>query len=190
MQEELAMGAAASRGDCRVLVVDDNVDSAQSMSLLLGLEGYVVECAYDGEQALVRAEGFRPHVVLLDLGLPRYSGYEVARRLRGEGGAAADPFLLLVAVSGYGRERDRQAAREAGFDLHLTKPADPDEVLRVLAERRVLRSAAVRAAALSPAASTAAGTAPAQSAAGPVPSHAGEPAARPGTPGAGAVPNA
>jgi CheY-like chemotaxis protein len=133
--------ADPSAKDCRVLVVDDNVDSAQSMSLLLGLEGYQVECAYDGEQALQRAERFLPHVVLLDLGLPRFSGYEVARRLRGEGGIGADPSLLLVAVSGYGRERDRQAAREAGFDLHLTKPADPDDVLRVLADRKALRDA-------------------------------------------------
>jgi CheY-like chemotaxis protein len=125
-----------------VLVVDDNVDSAQSMSLLLELEGYRVECAYDGEEALQRAAAFRPDVVLLDLGLPRLSGYEVARRLRGEieAGATLPQEVLLVAVSGYGRERDRRAAREAGFDLHLTKPADPDEVLRVLAQRRTLRS--------------------------------------------------
>jgi CheY-like chemotaxis protein len=116
-----------------VLVVDDNVDAAESMRLLLGLEGYRVECAHDGEEALRAADRLRPEVVLLDLGLPRLSGYEVARRLR------AGPFgeaLLLVAVSGFGRERDREAAREAGFDLHLTKPADPEVVLRVLSERR------------------------------------------------------
>lgn len=135
---DVITGAAAPEGACRVLVVDDNVDSAQSMSLLLGLEGYQVECAYDGEEALLRAARFRPEVVLLDLGLPRFSGFEVARRLRGEPSGAS---MLLVAVSGYGRERDRQAAREAGFDLHLTKPADPDEVLRVVAERRALRAA-------------------------------------------------
>lgn len=140
---DATMGATAPDGACRVLVVDDNVDSAQSMSLLLGLEGYQVDCAYDGEEALVRADRFRPEVVLLDLGLPRFSGYEVARRLRGE---PAGDDMLLVAVSGYGRERDRQAAREAGFDLHLTKPADPDEVLRVLSERRELRAAGRRAA--------------------------------------------
>jgi len=135
---DATMGATAPDAACRVLVVDDNVDSAQSMSLLLGLEGYQVECAYDGEQALVGADRFRPEVVLLDLGLPRFSGYEVARRLRAE---PTGDDVLLVAVSGYGRERDRQAAREAGFDLHLTKPADPDEVLRVLSERRELREA-------------------------------------------------
>jgi len=142
--EQASTGADARSRGCRVLVVDDNVDSAQSMGLLLGLEGYEVACAYDGAEALVRAEQFRPHVVLLDLGLPRYSGYEVARRLRGESGAPADPALLLVAVSGYGQERDREAARAAGFDLHLTKPADPDEVLRVLAQRAALRDEARR----------------------------------------------
>jgi CheY-like chemotaxis protein len=122
---------------CKVLVVDDNVDSAQSMSLLLGLEGYAVECAYDGEEALQRAESFGPEVVLLDLGLPRISGYEVATRLRAASEASRQP-LLLVAVSGYGRDQDRKAAREAGFDMHLTKPADPDEVLRVLASRSTI----------------------------------------------------
>ncbi len=139
-----AIGETAPNGACRVLVVDDNIDSAQSMSLLLGLAGYQVDCAYDGEEALRCAEHFAPQVVLLDLGLPRFSGYEVARRLRDQ---PSGDVLLLVAVSGYGRERDRQAAREAGFDLHLTKPADPDEVLRVLAERQVLRNAGRRAAA-------------------------------------------
>jgi CheY-like chemotaxis protein len=122
---------------CRVLVVDDNVDSAQSMSLLLELEGYAVACAYDGEEALQRADAFGPEVVLLDLGLPRISGYEVATRLRAASQANGQP-LLLVAVSGYGRDQDRKAAREAGFDMHLTKPADPDEVLRVLASRHSL----------------------------------------------------
>ena len=169
------MGAPAPEGACRVLVVDDNVDSAQSMSLLLGLEGYQVECAYDGEEALLRAERFHSEVVLLDLGLPRFSGYEVARRLRGE---PAGEDVLLVAVSGYGRERDRQAAREAGFDLHLTKPADPDEVLRVLAERRELRAAGrgpadVLRSPAAPGAGAATGPAPAST---PRPPGAGEPA--------------
>jgi CheY-like chemotaxis protein len=147
---DASMGTPPPDGPCRVLVVDDNVDSAQSMSLLLGLEGYTVDCAYDGEEALERAARFAPHVVLLDLGLPRYSGFEVARRLRDAARADGAPpqaeDMLLVAVSGYGRDSDRIAAREAGFDLHLTKPADPDEVLRVVADRRGLRDAARRAA--------------------------------------------
>jgi CheY-like chemotaxis protein len=197
---DATMGATAPDGACRVLVVDDNVDSAQSMSLLLGLEGYRVECAYDGEQALVGADRFRPEVVLLDLGLPRLSGYEVARRVRAE---PTGDDVLLVAVSGYGRERDRQAAREAGFDLHLTKPADPDEVLRVLSERRELREAGRRAAsALTTTAPPDAGAAPQASgpgapapqrsagSAGPAPSHAGARASTYDVPAAGAARNA
>lgn len=124
-------------GPFRVLVVDDNVDSARSMAMLLELEGYDVECAFDGEEALRLAASLRPHVVMLDLGLPLLNGYDVARRLRQDptmvrGGVP----LLLMAVSGYGRERDRIQAREAGFDLHLTKPADPELVLQLLARHR------------------------------------------------------
>jgi CheY-like chemotaxis protein len=199
---DATMGATAPDAACRVLVVDDNVDSAQSMSLLLGLEGYQVECAYDGEQALFGAGRFLPEVVLLDLGLPRYSGYEVARRLRAE---PTGDDVLLVAVSGYGRERDRQAAREAGFDLHLTKPADPDEVLRVLSERRELREASrLAASALTTTAPPGAGAAPQPSdprapssepqraggSAEPAPSPAGARASPHDVPAAGAVRNA
>lgn len=117
----------------RVLVVDDNVDSAQSMSLLLQLEGHTVACAHDGLEALQTAEQFDPQVVLLDLGLPRMNGYEVARKLRQSRDEQA-ARLLLVAISGYGREQDRTAAQEAGFDFHLTKPADPDVVMRMMQE--------------------------------------------------------
>jgi CheY-like chemotaxis protein len=183
-----SMSACVPAGACRVLVVDDNVDSAQSMSLLLGLEGYQVDCAYDGEEALHAAERFSPQVVLLDLGLPRFSGFEVARRLRAEPWGDA---LLLVAVSGYGRERDRQAAREAGFDLHLTKPADPDEVLRVLAERGPLREAGRRASIVTTTAQPDAGgaTPPAPMPDGPAQGPEGGPAPRCDAPGAGAVRN-
>lgn len=117
----------------RVLVVDDNVDSAQSMSLLLQLEGHTVACAHDGLEALQTAEQFNPQVVLLDLGLPRMNGYEVARKLR-QAREHDQSRLLLVAISGYGREQDRAAAQEAGFDFHLTKPADPDVVMQMMQE--------------------------------------------------------
>ena len=176
--------SAPTPGACRVLVVDDNVDSAQSMSLLLGLEGYQVECAYDGEEALTRAGSFQPDVVLLDLGLPRFSGYEVARRLRAE---PAGDAQLLVAVSGYGRERDRQAARAAGFDLHLTKPADPDEVLRVLADRQALRAAGRAAEVTGPGSPGAAAASPPGSTA---PGPAAAPGSRSDAPVAGAARNA
>ena len=115
----------------RVLVVDDNVDSAQSMSLLLQLEGHTVACAHDGLEALQAARDFGPQVVLLDLGLPRMNGYDVARQLR-EHEKGDQPRMLLIAISGYGRDQDRQAAHDAGFDFHLTKPADPDVVMRMM----------------------------------------------------------
>ncbi len=117
----------------RILVVDDNVDSAQSMALLLQLEGHQVECAHDGAQALERAQASKPQVVLLDLELPQMNGYDVARTLRRSDGGDQ---LLLIAISGFGRDRDRAAAMEAGFDCHLTKPADPDEVIRLVTQPR------------------------------------------------------
>ncbi len=116
----------------RVLVVDDNVDSAESLALLLQIEGHEVASAYDGNSALRTAQTFDPQVVLLDLGLPDIDGFQVARALRlAEGGAAR----LLVALTGFGRDSDRAEAMAAGFDKHLTKPVDPDVVIRLLQER-------------------------------------------------------
>jgi CheY-like chemotaxis protein len=110
-------------------VVDDNRDAAESMGLLLGLQGHQVRTAHDGAGALTVAEAFRPEVVLLDIGLPGMDGYEVARRLRAqENGARA----LLIAVTGYGQDEDRRRADEAGFDHHLLKPPDPGAVERLL----------------------------------------------------------
>jgi CheY-like chemotaxis protein len=113
----------------RVLVVDDNVDSAETMALLLGSEGHDVQMAYDGQEALDVAEAFRPHVVLLDIGLPVKSGLEVARALRREPWAA---HVTIIAMSGWGRDADRQSTREAGFDHHLVKPIDHDALRRLL----------------------------------------------------------
>lgn len=120
---------------CRVLVVDDNVDAARTMAMLLELEGYQVECAFDGQQALDCVRDRPPDALLLDIGLPRLDGLEVARRLRAQPGEAARK-RLLVAVSGYGRDQDRAQALQAGFDLHFTKPADPEQLLQVLARHR------------------------------------------------------
>lgn len=103
----------------RVLIVDDNRDSADSLGTLLELGGHRVEVAYDGEAGLEAAERFAPEVVLLDIGLPRLDGYEVARRLRAERDG-----LLIVAVTGYGQESARRKSAEAGFDHHLLKPVD------------------------------------------------------------------
>jgi len=103
----------------RVLVVDDNLDAAEGLAMLLSLRGHQVATAYDGQDAIERAREMQPNVVLLDIGLPRIDGFEVARRLREEHPARP---MLLVALTGYGQERDRVRAREAGFDHHLLKP--------------------------------------------------------------------
>jgi signal transduction histidine kinase/DNA-binding response OmpR family regulator len=106
---------------CRVLVVDDNTDAADSLAMLLRLAGHEVEVAHDGPTALAVAEEQKPDMLLLDIGLPGMDGYEVARRLR----ARVDlKPALLVALTGYGQEEDLRRSREAGFDRHLIKPAD------------------------------------------------------------------
>lgn len=117
----------------RVLVVEDNVDAAETLADLLRLWGYEVETVHDGEAAVYAAPRFRPRVVLLDIGLPRMNGYEVARWLRGRPELGD---LLIVAVTGYGQESDRARGREAGFDHHLVKPVDLDLLRRLLAEAR------------------------------------------------------
>ncbi len=111
----------SASGSRRVLVVDDNVDSAESMAVLLRLYGHDVRLAHDGEAALEEARSFRPDVMFLDIDLPKMDGYEVARRLRLE---PAMGGLTLVAMTGYGQEEERRRTREAGFHSHLVKPVD------------------------------------------------------------------
>lgn len=106
----------------RVLVVDDNLDSAESLSLLLELMGHEVRTAHDGEQALAEADAFRPDLVLMDIGMPRMDGYEAARRLREAEWAAS---IILVALTGWGQDEDRRRSEAAGFNHHLIKPVDP-----------------------------------------------------------------
>jgi PAS domain S-box-containing protein len=127
--------AAAGLPRRRVLVVDDNVDAADSLALLLKLSGQETRVAYDGPTALLVAEAFRPQLVLLDIGMPGMDGYEVARRLREQGRK-----VPLVAVTGWGQEEDRRRSREAGFDHHLVKPVDPSALQQLLAvDDRVTR---------------------------------------------------
>jgi PAS domain S-box-containing protein len=114
-----------------ILVVDDNVDAAEMLSGLLALEGHHVVTVHDGLSALTAAEDLRPDVVLLDIGLPRLNGYEVARRLREEAGL--EP-IRIIAMTGYGQESDRQRALDAGCDEHLSKPVAPSTLRRCLAE--------------------------------------------------------
>jgi len=120
----------------RILVVDDNIDSASSLAAMLRLLGHEVRTAHDGVAALEIAESCSPEVVLLDIGLPRINGLEVARRLRG---ALHLEDALLVAMTGYGQDSDRRRSQEAGFDAHLVKPIDLDQLQAMLAGR--MRSA-------------------------------------------------
>jgi PAS domain S-box-containing protein len=113
----------------RVLVVDDNVDSAKVLAKLLRISGHDVRTAYTGPTALEAAAAYPPDVVLLDIGLPGLNGYEVARRLRQNHQLKG---VRLVAVTGYGQESDHQLSREAGFDLHLVKPVEYQEVRKLL----------------------------------------------------------
>lgn len=112
-------------GHLRILVVEDNADAADTLRDLLELFGHEVEVAYTGSEGLEAAHQFHPEVVLCDIGLPGMDGYAVARRLREDPETAAS---RLVALTGYGRDADRQLAQEAGFDLHLVKPVAPDEL--------------------------------------------------------------
>jgi signal transduction histidine kinase len=112
----------------RVLVVDDSTDAAESLAKLLRLAGHEVLVAHDGQKALEIAAAGQPTVMLLDIGLPGMDGYEVCRRMRQQGFAEA----RIIAVTGYGQERDRQRSREAGFDSHTIKPVDPSELMKLV----------------------------------------------------------
>jgi CheY-like chemotaxis protein len=116
----------------RILVVDDNEDAAEMLRTLLTSCNHEVLVAHSGEQALEGAGAFAPVAGLLDIGMPGMSGYELAAALR------RDPItagMFLVAITGWGQHEDRQRALTAGFDAHMTKPADPEAILALLAER-------------------------------------------------------
>ncbi|MEC4718597.1 ATP-binding protein [Noviherbaspirillum sp. CPCC 100848] len=127
--EEPEVSAAARHG-LRVMVVDDNVDAAESLALLLETEGHQVAVGHVAEDALAMMSQDAPQVFLLDIGLPDMDGYELARRLRAQAGT---PRPLLVALTGYGQLKDQEKSRAAGFDHHLVKPADIREVMALLA---------------------------------------------------------
>lgn len=123
-------------GQLRVLVVEDNPDAAEMLATLLSVFGHEPRIASDAVGGLRALLEFSPDVALLDIGLPGIDGHELARRIRREAGFE---HLPLVAISGWGRDEDVRRAREAGFDYHLTKPMQPDELERLLAsilERR------------------------------------------------------
>jgi PAS domain S-box-containing protein len=123
---------APAAGDAivrRVLVVDDSVDAAESLAMLLAFEGHETHKAHDGAAAVRTAERVRPDVVLMDIGLPVLNGYEACRRIRGHAWGAP---IVMVAITGWGQEEDREQSKAAGFDVHLVKPVDHNELLRVV----------------------------------------------------------
>jgi PAS domain S-box-containing protein len=121
--------SAGSQTRCRILVADDNRDAADSLGILLEGAGHHVRKAYDGRAALEAAEAFRPDVVLLDIGMPGMDGYEVARRIRAQRWGRE---MTLVALTGWGQSQDRERARAAGFDHHITKPLEPERLANLL----------------------------------------------------------
>lgn len=124
----------------RILIVDDNLDAAESLAMCLELEGHRTRSARDGESALALASEFQPQAAVLDIGLPGMSGYELARCLRGQ--ATSGPPPLLIAVTGWGTEEDRRRAQEAGFDVHLVKPIDPETLSRLITDTEVVAAGA------------------------------------------------
>jgi CheY-like chemotaxis protein len=119
----------------RVLVIEDNLDAAETLGDLLEMAGHEVRLAHSGPDGVSEAGRFRPEIVLCDVGLPEMDGYAVARALRND---PRTREALLVAVTGYGQEEDRRRSLEAGFDLHLTKPVDPQEVQRLVGAGQVV----------------------------------------------------
>jgi CheY-like chemotaxis protein len=118
----------------RILVVDDNEDAADSMALLLELDGHEVRTARDGLHAVEAAAQWTPDVVLLDIGLPQLDGYEVARRIRAQRHGVNG--VMLIAITGWGQDEDRRRSRDAGFNAHLTKPVDYGDLNKLLAQWR------------------------------------------------------
>ncbi|MGH8259527.1 MAG: hybrid sensor histidine kinase/response regulator, partial [Steroidobacteraceae bacterium] len=118
-QEE---ASAVRPGTLRVLIADDNHDAADSMAMLISMDGYKVQAVYGGQAAVTAAETFRPDVALLDIGMPELDGYAAAREIRRQRGGVE---TYLIALTGWGQQEDKRQALEAGFDMHLTKPVDP-----------------------------------------------------------------
>jgi CheY-like chemotaxis protein len=121
--------ASESQPQRRVLIVDDNRDSADSLAMLMQITGNETYVAHDGVEAVEAVEKYRPEVVLLDIGLPEMDGHEVCRRVREQ------PWgkdIVVIALTGWGQEDDRRKSEEAGFDGHLVKPVDYDKLLELL----------------------------------------------------------
>jgi len=121
---------APTKSRFRILVVDDNPDAALSLAMMLSMMGHDTRTAHDGEAAVTTAEAFRPQVVLLDIGLPKLNGYEVAQRIRQQEWGTS---MFLVAVTGWGQDEDRRRSEDVGMNLHMVKPVEPSALDRMLA---------------------------------------------------------
>ncbi|MGI8409615.1 MAG: PAS domain S-box protein [Pyrinomonadaceae bacterium] len=126
---ELAVDRSTAVPKRRILVVDDNVDSAESLAMLMKISGHEVEMAHDGLEAVDLSLAFRPDVILLDIGLPKLNGYEVARKIREQ---QAGKDIVLIALTGWGQEEDRRKSKESGFNAHIVKPVDFPELTKLL----------------------------------------------------------
>ena len=115
----------------RILVVDDNHDSALSLAMMLSIMGHETRTAHDGESAVETAESFLPEVMLLDIGLPKLNGYEVAQRIRQQPWGAS---MYLIAVTGWGQDEDRQRSSEVGLNVHMVKPVEPAALEKLLSD--------------------------------------------------------
>lgn len=117
---------------CRALIVDDNQDAADMLAVAMTMLGHTTQVAYEGQSALDLMEIFKPDVAVLDIGLPGMDGHELGRRIRKIPELAP---LFMIALTGYGQERDRDQALQAGFDAHLVKPVDIHDLNRLIRER-------------------------------------------------------
>ena len=122
---------SSPKSSLRILIVDDNRDSADSLALMLQFMGNEILTAYDGEEAVASASSFRPDVILLDIGLPKLNGYEACRRIRQQSWGQG---IVIIAQTGWGQEEDRQRTQDAGFDRHMVKPVDPALLVSMLAD--------------------------------------------------------
>ena len=125
----------------RILVCDDNVDSADTLRALFASDGHEVFCFHDSRTCLEKALEWRPDLVFLDIGMPQMTGYAVARHIRARYGS----HIHIVAVTAYGSQEDKTVAFEAGFDVHLVKPVSPEKLLAIAADPASQRSSGMRA---------------------------------------------
>jgi CheY-like chemotaxis protein len=125
------VGAPADLSRRRVLIADDNLDAALSLSTLLQMAGHITEIAANGLEAVSLTASFKPDIAILDIGMPELNGYDAARRIREH---ASGKNLVLIALTGWGQDEDRQRSREAGFDGHLAKPASYAAIAKLIAE--------------------------------------------------------